>query len=574
MKKFPILIFLLLCLYFISFAQPAAKGISNALEFDGTDDFVNVAGGTALLANLDEFSMCGWVYATNPNAAWPDFDGFFGIKNEFTCDFYIAQINGTGVEARITTNVGTFTIDPPLLSAVSLNEWHHYALVYTGTELQLFLDGELDGSVGAIGQITLDYLDLTFGKLVFGTNDFYLDGKLDEITFWSKALTSDEILQYQCIDEDPSGIDDLTAYYDFNEETGLILPDYFENYNGDLTNMAGDEWVVSEVCESGYTITFIVTDEITGNPVENAQVNLEGLLKSTDEFGLALFTNYDPGTYVYEVTHPDYYESAGEVEVIDADLEQAVVMAPVLYYNITFLVTESVAGGPAIDSAIVNLDGTLKYTDETGLAVYENYLPGNYVFNVSKEGYTLFVGNLDIIDEDVAVEVILNPTSFDIVFQITEEPGGVAADSALVDLDGEINYTDETGMALFENYLPGSYPYTISKYGYALESGTAVVTNEDLLLEITLLIDRVRDRKREAIQIFPNPTSRFLYLGTPLSGQGTGQASLFDLRGRVAFHQDRLPPGSRLDLQKLIPGIYLLQVRYGDTAVNELIVIQ
>ena len=120
----------------ISFSQ----NVSNALEFDNIDDYVGVPNGTALFANLSEFSMCAWVYPTNPDANWPNFDGYLGIKNENVCDFYVVQINGTGIEARITTDMGTFTIDPPDLSQITVNEWHHYALVYTGSELQLYLN--------------------------------------------------------------------------------------------------------------------------------------------------------------------------------------------------------------------------------------------------------------------------------------------------------------------------------------------------------------------------------------------------------------------------------------------------
>jgi hypothetical protein len=418
MKNFCLFILFMAAGLWASHAQPSAstsfsasqhknlKAISNALEFDGFEDYVSVANGTALIAGLDEFSMCGWVYPTNPNAAWPDFDGWFGIKSEGICDFYIAQINGVGIEARITTNQGQFTINPNEISEAFIDEWHHYALVFTGQELQIYLDGELDGFVPAEGTIDFNNLEVTFGKLEFFENDFFLDGRLDEITFWDKALTEDDLSEVMCISGDPGAVEGLTAYYDFNEESGWVLPDYFGNYDGVLMAMTGDEWVESDVCEAGFEITFTVIDELTSEPVEGAEVNLEGVLKTTDENGVATYTNYDPGNYIYNVTHPDYYDASGEVEVIDQDITEEVLLPPIVYYSMTFVVTED-PGSMPVDSAIVNVGGLLKYTDETGMVTFDGYLPGTYNYNVSKPGYFLVPGTATITDDDLTIEVTL-----------------------------------------------------------------------------------------------------------------------------------------------------------------------
>ena len=70
MKKISFFVFTIL----IGFSSLFSQSISNALEFDGQDDYVAIPNGTAMFAGLSEFSMCGWVYPTNPNTSWPDFE--------------------------------------------------------------------------------------------------------------------------------------------------------------------------------------------------------------------------------------------------------------------------------------------------------------------------------------------------------------------------------------------------------------------------------------------------------------------------------------------------------------------
>jgi len=402
MKK--ILSFIIGFVLFLSFAY--SQNPSNALEFDNVDDYVAVPNGTALLNGLAEFSMCGWVYPENPDANWPNFDGYFGIKNENVCDFYVVQINGTGIEARITTNTGTYTIDPPLLSQVTINEWHHYALVYTGSELQLYLNGEFDGSVPANGTINFDNLEITLGMLDFGTQDFFLDGKLDEITFWDKALIDTEIQEYMCIGGDPASIPNLTAYYDFNEEEGLVLPDYFGTYDGNLTGMTGEEWIASEVCESGFDASFTVINSETSQPVENASIEVDGLIKTTNENGVVIFSNYDVGIYDFIVTKTDYYDYNASFEIIDEDIVVDVIFDPILTYSISFTITEE-PGSIPVENTIVNLDGILQYTDAAGTTVFNDYLPGSYSYVILKDGYELETGVAEVINEDLSIEIIL-----------------------------------------------------------------------------------------------------------------------------------------------------------------------
>lgn len=449
MKKISFLLFSVILLFFTSFSQ----SVSNNLDFDGFDDYVAIPNGTAMFSGLSEFSMCGWVYPTNPNTSWPDFEGYFGIKNEGVCDFYIVQLYGLGLEARITTTDGTFTLNPADLSEVTMNEWQHFALVYDGTQLMVYYNGVLDGAINATGTINYNNLELWIGALDFQSSDFYLDGKVDEITCWSTALTEVEVNEYMCISGDPSAIDELVGYYNFNEEEGLTLPDYFGNYDGTLTNMTGTEWTVSEVCYAGYDILFFVTEEDGTTPIEDAAVNLEGIVKNTNANGEALFSNYDPGTYVYEVTKTDYYQSSGSVEVIDANITENVLLAPIVYYDITFILTEEPGGAP-VEGAIVNLDGIIQYTNEDGETTFTGYLPGTFGYTILKDGYYLQSGEVEVIDENVVVDIellidgLFENSNKD--FKIFPNPGNGLMYLNLTTIPDRIEVYDALGSKLFD----------------------------------------------------------------------------------------------------------------------------
>ena len=63
------------------------------LNFDGDGDYVTVPYASAMIANSDQISITGWVYPRNANSGWPDFDGFFGFRNETSAGFYLLQLD-------------------------------------------------------------------------------------------------------------------------------------------------------------------------------------------------------------------------------------------------------------------------------------------------------------------------------------------------------------------------------------------------------------------------------------------------------------------------------------------------
>lgn len=211
MKKiYSILLFKLL--YFSGQAQ-----ISNALDFDGVDDQVIVPAASTLIAGSNQISISCWVYPVNAAPVFPDFDGFCGFRNDTNADFYIVQIDANKVEARFRNSTGTAA--DILYNGLDLNTWNNFVFTYDGTKTRLYHNGEIVDSTSITGTITNSNVDFLIGNLNYLGTDYWLSGKMDEVSIWNKTLSASEIMCMYSRGVDITSIG-LQAYYTFNQGTG------------------------------------------------------------------------------------------------------------------------------------------------------------------------------------------------------------------------------------------------------------------------------------------------------------------------------------------------------------------
>ncbi len=72
-------------------------------------------------------------------------------------------------------------------------DWHYLAAVKNGTEMKMYIDGMLDpNEVNDPGILGVD-IDVAIGRMSRQDSSRYFDGMLDEIAFYDRALTYDEI---------------------------------------------------------------------------------------------------------------------------------------------------------------------------------------------------------------------------------------------------------------------------------------------------------------------------------------------------------------------------------------------
>ena len=207
---------LLLTLSILLTALVSQAQNQNATAFDGIDDYVSVTGASSYVVGATGMSLTCWVYTQNTAPAYPNFDGFAGFRNDVDADFYLVQVGANAIEARFRNDVGTsFTITSQSLTP---NQWIHFTLTYDGAKLRLYKNTVKVDSVAANGTISNGGVDFNIGNVQFTSASFLLTGKMDETSFWSRALSPEEI---RCIPV--NGIDtneaNLELYYRFNQGT-------------------------------------------------------------------------------------------------------------------------------------------------------------------------------------------------------------------------------------------------------------------------------------------------------------------------------------------------------------------
>ncbi len=182
------------------------------LHFDKVDDYVEIPNASQYIANSTEITMAGWYYCDALGYG----QGMIAFRNggSGVGEMYLIQLNNGLLECRFISTNGFHEVVTSNF-AVAPQTWQHFAWVYNGSTVELFIDGVSAGSAAASGVIASTDTPLAIGKHI-SPFDFYYGGRVDEVSLWSKALTSTEIQDMMANElvGDEAG---LELYYKFNQ---------------------------------------------------------------------------------------------------------------------------------------------------------------------------------------------------------------------------------------------------------------------------------------------------------------------------------------------------------------------
>ncbi len=176
---------------------------TGAYSFDGTDDYVVLTDvGTNGIDTTGDLSIVGWINlnATNANQAIISNDS---NSSSAGINLYVHSSNqlrfgGGSAGTQVTGSTGKFTT----------GTWYHVAVVKSGTNCSLYVDGVQDGSTQTDWGTIDGQAQATIGAQYSGSaygDDF--NGKIDDLAIYKRALTTTEISDLVNAQNDSIGSD-------------------------------------------------------------------------------------------------------------------------------------------------------------------------------------------------------------------------------------------------------------------------------------------------------------------------------------------------------------------------------
>jgi hypothetical protein len=410
----------------------------NALDFDNTNDYVNVPAASALIAGSNQISLTMWVNPVNTSFTYPDYDGFGGFRNNTDADFYIIQLNSTGLEARFRSASGTaFDITT---NTIQSGVWQHFVLTYDGDMFKLYQNGAFVSSIPANGVITNQTIDLMMGGMLYGATNFYLKGQLDEVSLWNKALSLEEIQSIYSCGINPSSAN-LLLYYKFDQgiaggnNVGITsLTPTTGTLNGNLNN---------------FELTGPISNFVQGTG--NAVNIISQTICSGQSYQFGNLTLTTPGIYTQTFSTPSGCDS-----VVQLSLTVTSVFTNISQAGITLAAALSSAG-----YQWVNCSNNFSIIQGATQQSYTATANGNYACIITSNGCSdtsicLPVTTVGII-ETAGNEVSLFPNP--VKDQLTLEFTGDFH-------NGQIILTDIQGRTMLSNGFPSLQTIQIDMTGY------------------------------------------------------------------------------------------------------------
>jgi hypothetical protein len=165
----------------LNMGLPIYGGINNYLEFDGTDDYIQLPNS---LGYSTEVSAFAWFRSTgSPPGGYHIIYG--GQELEISIPTSGQIRTGIYTNSRYVSNHGSGLVD---------GNWHQVGFTFSGTTKTSYIDGVSVGTQTTAGTLTSSFSDRTIGR--FGSSTvYYLNGDISNAQIYNKALTPQEVQQ-------------------------------------------------------------------------------------------------------------------------------------------------------------------------------------------------------------------------------------------------------------------------------------------------------------------------------------------------------------------------------------------
>jgi len=170
-------------------ATKADGKIGMARSLDGVDDYMKVPDDPSLRLSK-EFTVMLWVNAYSSPGANPIVI-LKGISDPRYVNYAILQSTGNSFRAYVARYDST-TSATVSFGTLPLMEWHLLTMTFTTSQLAVYVDGSLKGSVATGWEAYKSADDILLGY----TWGYWFNGGMDEVRIFDRLLSVDEICMF------------------------------------------------------------------------------------------------------------------------------------------------------------------------------------------------------------------------------------------------------------------------------------------------------------------------------------------------------------------------------------------
>ena len=471
-----------------------------------------------------------------------------GARFHFNYNGSLVLATTTDGTLKIIAGASNTSLAGNLNASIELNTWTYLTLVYDNSDysVKVYKDGTLVDTRNKGSQLEL------FGDdpCIFYVGGTGFSGLCDEMQFYNKALTADEVAQ--AYNNNPQGVSGLTAWYDFNEiesgTTGTFANKATGSAHADTKAVFYNLSNATLSRDGGYTSIKAFT--------ETAPTLAEGrTIETTTMYTVTVPETVENGTL--SVMSGETALNAGENQV-EAGTELTITATPNKNYFVESL---------TVNDAPVENGGTYVVNEDATIAVSFAEIE---MHNVSVA-----------IDESVDYQIAMNGEPVEDLTSIVAGSKLTLTINALpqgkklvsVTLGDEPLEANEDGTYTFTVTDDATLTVTLADIAYytvtlpeTVENGTLSVMNGDVALNPG---ENTQIEEGTTLTITATPNSGYEILSLQVNGEDFTSGNTYVVNQNVTITASFQFEGPKAVLVPEISGQYKYQFRFDDKVLGE-----